>query len=527
MKYTAHQFLTLLFIIACIAWTFHEPYAPGRASQAVPANAAFYSRHVDFAGRWQTLMGNPAIHGAIVAAGMEEKKLKDLVADSSTAQWVDKLASDESVIAWVPAMGHHRKPAWLITSWIGGRGQQLRYLLAIAKPRKFHPRKPYRGRKIWKIDLGEKPGKPSLSVSIAEGLLIGCYSEDPFAIHAAIDSLDGLEPDLGDRPQGALNQLNTWAGDARDHGFLKLPSATFPQPGFFRVDQVSKRHLSGSMQAAWLHTDHPAFTPEHGIDQTRTLLGDIPLGVMMVPTDLLAELCSFKLLSSKAQKYGTLLNHIPSKNITLALLGDEFKGNMKDIGIPSLVLAVKLRSVEQGPKFAEACIETMNGLHKLDLRSERVTGHARPVFALQGAGDEVYSYFRGDDRAGYVLLDDMIVIGSHLGPLRRLADRYDTPVAEFEARQGRWLPELFLHHNNGFLWMDAAKGSKAVREAIAANKLRLLFDDPIEHRQTIKKWERTGKWLKQVEPVETIRLWHRMDEGNNQIRFSLGVPPHS
>jgi hypothetical protein len=75
--------------------------------------------------------------------------------------------------------------------------------------------------------------------------------------------------------------------------------------------------------------------------------------------------------------------------------------------------------------------------------------------------------------------------------------------------------------------MDAAKGSKAVREAIAANKLRLLFDDPIEHRQTIKKLEGTGKWLKQVEPVETIRLWHRMDEGNNQIRFSLGVPPHS
>ena len=68
---------------------------------------------------------------------------------------------------------------------------------------------------------------------------------------------------------------------------------------------------------------------------------------------------------------------------------------------------------------------------------------------------------------------------------------------------------------------------ETVREAIAAYKLRLLFDDAIEHRQTIREWERTGKWLKQVEPVETIRLWHRIDEGNNQIRFSLGVPPHS
>jgi hypothetical protein len=66
-----------------------------------------------------------------------------------------------------------------------------------------------------------------------------------------------------------------------------------------------------------------------------------------------------------------------------------------------------------------------------------------------------------------------------------------------------------------------------VREAIAAYKLHLLFDDPIENRQKIKNLERTGKWLKQVEPVEAIRLWHRIGEGNNQIRFSLGVPPHS
>ncbi|MFT5124642.1 MAG: hypothetical protein ACI9QL_004286 [Candidatus Omnitrophota bacterium] len=524
MKHRVHHLLAGLFILGCIGWTFHEPYAPGRVSHAIPSNAAYYSRHFNFADQWPALMRNPAIQGVLVASGVEEDALSDLATNPTTLQWLHKLAGDEANIAWVPAMGYEQKPAWLVSSWVGGRGYRLRYLLAVTGLKEFESQARYRGRQIWKIDLGEAADKPHLTVSIAEGVLIGCYSEDPQAIHVAIDSLDGLQPDLGDLAQGSLRRLNAWSPGARTRGFFYLPSATFPQPGFFRLDEIDEHHFTGTLQATWLHTRHAAFTPEHGINQTSRLLGDIPLGVIMVPTDLLAELCSFKLLSNKAQVYGTLLNHIPTENITLALLGDDYKGNLKEIGIPSLILAVKCSSPEQGPKLATACIETMNALHKLGLRSEQLTDHARPVFALQGTGDEVYSYVKGDDRAGYALLDDLLVIGSHLGPLRRLADRYDTEVATFEARQGRWLPELFLHHNNGFLWMDVAKGSKTLREAIAAYKMSLLFDDPIKNRKAIKDWENTGEWLKQVEPVETLRLWHNIEAGDNQIQFSFGVP---
>ena len=97
--------LLALFAALTLWWTLHVPHRPDRLYECIPANAVFVSSHDRLAGRWEGFLQNPLTRSVASSAGVKPDRLDQLATDPGVRRWVDRLASREVVLAYVPSIG--------------------------------------------------------------------------------------------------------------------------------------------------------------------------------------------------------------------------------------------------------------------------------------------------------------------------------------------------------------------------------------------------------------------------------------
>ena len=200
--------ILLMFIGLSVWWVFYFPYNPQIVYRAIPSDAVLISEHERLAERWQSMALNPIAAKLLGAAGVKEKDLKESAGDSQVAEWVNRLASRHTVVAWVPTIGEGgvRLGAGKLGGGAGANLRRWSALLGLLKGSGFQKTMVDGGREVWVLhDKKAKPDDPILSVTIAEGVFLACLSKDPFGVRVLVDRIEGgapLLPEFQERKGG-------------------------------------------------------------------------------------------------------------------------------------------------------------------------------------------------------------------------------------------------------------------------------------------------------------------------------------
>jgi len=513
-----HHGLVVVFAFVCVWWIFYEPYSPDRLLRPIPAGSTWVGRHDNLGERWPDMLRNPVVESTLLGFGMDEQELRTLPENKSLKRWMNLLGGRRIVGAYVPSMGPEAEPAWVMTSWVGGGGYGVRAITAFIPVKGLSKLYRHHGRLVWTYDLGGDAQDPILQVVITEGILIACYSRDKGAMKDLLDHYDGYLRGISRIEVGPVMRLAEWADGYADCGYAYLP---YTSTLLYRIDRFDDQRVCGDLMSRGLPTSSKGLDAESGNSELKRLLGNIPLGMLALPMDLVADICMNRTSSQFPQIIGTMLANVHADMATLALLGGDYRGTLQKVRVPTFLVAARIPDRDQANMLAQGLVNQANGFKKLGLVPESVES-AYPLFALGSTSKQPYMQFPRQDQVGYAMIGDLLVICSNFGVLDSLVKRYDTRVATFESEQGEWLREFKERHHQGFFWMNATRSGKAVKETLTAWSLTLLLNADTKERQRVAAIDDAKIWVDRLMHLETIRAWHRLEDERNQVRFELG-----
>ncbi|MEI6149223.1 MAG: hypothetical protein WCS01_09030, partial [bacterium] len=227
--------LLSVFLVLGFWWISFVPYRPGAVFSAIPEGATFVSSHRNLAGELSSVTSHPAARAILMSAGIREEQWSNLASNRETRAWIQRLASKETVLAYVPSLGFQRKPAWIFASWIGGESQSLQWKLRLFNISGLRPVRVDLGRTIWMAHAGFLQPGEHLSLALTEGMVLGCVSSDPAGVRWLLETSDGYPTRPSVVTSGILTAARALVPTDRPHwGWCNLPvsdDATRFMPG--------------------------------------------------------------------------------------------------------------------------------------------------------------------------------------------------------------------------------------------------------------------------------------------------------
>lgn len=492
--------LIVIFAAACLWWALYVPYRPEDLFRPIPSNATFVSRHRDLAKRWDRMYANPLVLSLFLSAGVRPSALKTWAEDPQTRAWFDRLAGRDAVLAYVPPRVSHGEPTWIVTSWLGGRSQRLRWQLAWQRPKKFFRMPPRHGHPYWVVDTREIAPGTVLTFTVVEGMLIGCVSESERTILDLLDTYDGLRPSLrfllGDP---AFKPAQT-TSDTFDTAWVK---ADFPYSQAARAHSLGFEFSEVSATSFVCRAYLPAFeAPSSGreadLAALAKALGDAPVCMASLPLRWLLSASR-----DRAAVWQEAIRRLAGKQqadwVVLALLGSPYHGRVAGLRMPAMVGALPLTAPEKLDAQINDALDFINSRSRWGLIPYR-WHEARfgetsevAVVVLDGTGQNLYASLAPEAKPAYAVLDNWLLLASQGSVLTQLL-----------ARAGTSSPclEKAMKPTPVWFWGDFRSGGDALRLALSAYAFKLLMEDAAgsqARRQRINEWK---AWLDALEPLE-------------------------
>lgn len=510
-------------------WVLYTPYRPEHMYRALPAQTAFVSVHRDLSGRWDEVHRNPLIQTLFLALGVEPEDLQSLSEDPATRQWLDLLAADEALVAFVPSLGNPGEPAWLIVTWLGAKSQRLRWNLHWAKIKELTPHPPYRGWPSWTLDT-EKEGEPKLTFALVEGMGIGVFSKDPRLLNEVLDALDGVQPSLDRRPEFP-GRTGIWCRDPRapDRGWVN-PEAwdaavTSPVgPVTYEWSELQSGQLRG------LVTGRDPFAVEFsrapqlktaGLDR---LLGDLPQGVALLSPALALPYMEQPNRAAWLRLLAEVIRLEKAGVIAVGLVGDEYSGRLKGIKLPTLVTGIPVGDEARAAAWLREAFDRLNARYRWGLVPREVSAGRGRMTIVEGTSTNFLSSLPPAECPAYLLRGGWLLLASNSEGLGRLAERFDGLPTNRPA-PAAWAGDLAAEPAPAYLWLDLARAAKTLRTAISTYSLKLLFEDPSGSQETRQKLNEAKAWIDSLVPLNRARFWMRSDGTRMEISYKLGGAP--
>jgi hypothetical protein len=517
------RLVLLVAVIAGLWWLFHVPYVPRLMFKPIPSGAVFVTQHRELARRWDSIYRNPLALSLLSSAGVKRSALKDLADDPQVRPWFEKLASRDTVLAYVPAMGPDREPVWVMTSWLGGRSQRLRWQLGWSKLEGFTQAPAHRGRTYWIVDDEMLSSENTLTLALVEGMLIGCISWRHETMRDVLDTLDGMRPSVLQRT-GFPNQV-AWLDDEQtmDRGWLDAAAlmgwrGPAAKPFAYEFTEISPTTFVGRMQ--W---DHAPKSFPSGWDETRkaslsALLGETPIAVCAVSSDWLpASLDGAQagFLYSVARE---IVREQGAEGVAVALLGGEYGGRLLGIRVPSVLLAIPLQDAGAVPARMQRMLDRLNARNRWGLIPHRLDIGAGEITILEGTAGTLYARLPLQDKPAYAVKGDWLLFASNADALANVLRR-ETGVSDAPPC---WSADSDVAATPLYLWADFMRGSQTLRLAISAYSLKLLVEDA---RGTMEQRQRLNEiraWLDVLEPLGQFAVRAEPRGEDTTVHFRIG-----
>lgn len=523
--------LTLAGVAATIAWMLYVPYRPEHLLRAVPANAQLLTNHENLAARWPSLMQNPLVQSLALAVGVDASALKNLATDAETQRWVQRLASRNTVMAYVPRLGAGGRPAWLLTSWLGGDSQVLRHQLAWFPPPGFARHAPHNGVPFWSVQLSGLKDELQLSLAFVEGVLIACISDDSTAILDLLDTSDGLQPSLAIARGAKLSDYWCLAPAAPDHGWVDTPSFIGPTAGkpappplTVSLSLVQTKYIEGGLCGP-VPLLPAAKTSAKALEcgDLAKLTGDLPMATVVLRTETALPPLTSLLGPDWAGLLDAAIRLQGADRVALFMVGGDYSGRLYGFRIPALVAAIPMRKPEAMLGLIQGqLLDRLNQQHHWGLLPREMKAGNRTFFVIEGTAPGAFAGLQPEERPAYAVCEGWFLAASSARSLANLLARYDSSTADNEARTARWCEGLAQARGGAYAWADMARLRDELRLVIAGYSLKLMFEEPQKaagQRQQFNRWK---TWLETLAPLGEARFWLTSDGQLAALRFQVG-----
>ena len=525
--------LTLAAVALTIAWMLYVPYRPEHLLRAVPANAQILTTHDNLAARWPALMQNPVLQSLALAVGVDAPALKTFATDTEVQKWVQRLASRNTVLAYSPRLGASGRPAWMLTSWLGGDSQILRQQLAWFPPPGFERHAPHNGVPFWTIQVPGLKGGLQISLAFVEGMLIACVGDDSTAIFDLLDTSDGLLPSLAVARNAKLSDYWCLAPAAPDHGWVDTPSFIASAPGkpaapplTISLAVVQPRYLEGGLCGP-VPLLPAAKTSAKALEcgDLAKLTGDLPIATVVLRSETILPPLANQLGPDWSALLDATIRLQGADRAALIMLGGDYGGRLYGFRIPALVIAIPMRKPEAMLGLLQGqLLDRLNLQHRWGLVPREMKAGTHTFFVIEGTAPGAFGDLPPDERPAYAVCEGWFLAASSARSLAALLARYDTSTADNEAHTARWCAGLAQARGGAYAWADMARLRDELRLVIAGYTLKLMLEDPQKaagQRQQLNAWK---SWLETLAPLGEARFWLTSDGQLAALRFQVGQP---
>jgi hypothetical protein len=512
--------LLVLFAALCAWWCLYFPFDAARLYRAIPREAVFVGEHERLAERWDEFSRNPLTRTLLVSAGIERQQVDALAEDRTVRDLVRRLGGRDTLVAYVPSLGAGEEPAWVLASWIGGTAQLLRWGLA---GRNMERVRLDDGRRGWLVETGRKE---RLSLAVSEGVLVGCYSEDPAAVGALLRRMEAgaaLRPALADRlREGGDGCLDRgWFGATVRHAGRKVPCA---------LRYVLSAHDSaGSEGRVRGRMGDVALLPEGAggdvgarISGLSALVGDAPDLVLAGPCAGLSALLAGPGIPAGVTAVRKRLESVaaPAASFCACLLGGDMSGRILGLRVPTLLLAMQVADAEAAQRAVADALDELNSRYGWSLLPRRVEEGRVSVVVLETGRGGVYASMGPRERPAYAVRDGWLLVASNMDALVKILG--GPPKAA--ARASTWSAGLGDHPAAAYAWADVEAAGQAARNAMAVYSLALIAQNSPGSEGARRGLEDMKDWISTFAPLKTAAFWLASDNGELDLRFLLGQP---
>jgi hypothetical protein len=538
--------LLACFIGACLWWMAYMPYRPDALYGAIPSNAALVSVHENLAGEWDAILAHPVTRAGLQCAGIGDEQLAPLASNTATRAWLVKLASDRTVIAYVPALGYQQKPAWVFATWVGNRSRWWQWQLPLLKSRDLRMLRLDEGRTtLWLADSTFTPPRQRLSLALAEGMVLGCLSEDPTGARWLVETAERFptRPSVATAGKvgAAMRVLHTAfratpaAPPVAEHPQAKhwgwLENAALRRPGdkagvtAFTLQFIPDGRLTlsafqqGAVQAPIKDADGRQQRFADG------LIGSRSDAALIIPAPLAREWIMAALPELWAQAATPLLGADGDPLMFACVLdrdhggrlkgfmGSSLKALMKGLKAPVLAIGVHVGSEREAHARMRRGIDQVNSRFGLALELEPAEPAAGQVVTIVRPGKSLYGRFEDSERVAYAIRDGWLILASHAGALGKLLE---APPVNRENRRDDATAEAWIH-------LDSL--GKTVKDLAALLALASWTSDTPEGARQRERLEAIRACAEALRPLREARATLRTEGRLTRLDMTVGCPP--
>ena len=508
--------LLILLLAVGAYFYFMEPYHPERTLRGIPAEASFVSNHHKLASRWDDIMENPSIGMLLTSFGIDVEALKGQAENQDIRRAINHLFADQTVTAYMepPASGY--AATWMISTWVGGKGQALKLLAATNGGKNLESVEKYRGRALYRWQ--KDPDNTPLYFSLVEGTLLAAFSQDSYAIKAMLDAMDGVRNSLDGERNAQMVALKSWAHPAPDYGWWKPPQKTGLDSLKFKFDDLDAKSLAGGVASRFERLVPTSIGPEFLKAELPTLLGNAPMLLVAGHKDTLQQAALLWGQYEWMKPIHALLQKPGLGAVGLGVVGEQYSGRIQGIKIPALVGAVRVDSRSTAETTVQSVLDQINAQFRLGLVPQQIGRGGVDLFALQGTTFSPYSLVSGNDRVCYAYNEQWLIFGSNAGALQKVLNDASTLTESVP-----WTTVM----DNGFssyafAWSDLDKGVATMGLALTAYNMKLHFERSDKVKAKRQKIQKMRAWLEQLKGLESLSLWMQEGSEYDTLHFTIG-----
>lgn len=503
-------------------WLQYVPYTPARLYAPIPAEATLVSSHLQLARRWEEVAANPLARVLLHSLGLQPEALDALRDNAAARRWFHRLAWRHVVVAHVPALGRAGEPAWIVTSWLGGRSQVLRWQWTWLRPPGLRPMGSHQGRPIWVVDAPLlRPGLV-LSVSLTEGALVACIARDAGAMREALDTGDGLSPSVWARPD-----FHPPAGAPRtaDHVWVNRSAWGWDPDSslagwWIELADVRARSLRGRVAGQGAPLFEGAAGGGADPDLVRRL-GDAPVAIGAVQRDTLARYAAHPRAPVWARAFQEALAGPLDGDLWACALAEPYSGRYRGLKVPSFLLAMRCRDAEAALAQAPRLLDRLNSAYRRGWIPREVEAAPDTVLAFEPTAARGAVPLALDESPALARRGDWLLLASNLAALRRVLAGDSAPGA---GAPPAWAQGIGPRDTPLTLWLDFHRARRILRDLVSLHLLQAQAADPARADAVQRQGRELLDWIDAFASLETGRFAAGSRAGRNEIAFQLGVP---
>jgi hypothetical protein len=519
--------LFCLFIVLGVWWTVYFRYDPERLYRAMPPNAVFVSEHENLADRWDVMKHNELVTAVARLAGVEQEEIDEVANDPVISDWIGRLASKKTVVAYVPALGRSGEPAWVLASWVGSYGQFLRWtaLSSLVPDSDFETIRFDGGRKAWVLE--EDPESQSrLSLAIADGVLLACISPDAEGVCRLVEQMESC---------------SSWVpsfGKGRTEGPAGEEDGRFAEKGWYRWSVGERRARNFYELEYRMRLDGPggssgiiasdivlpaASTLAESVDpqDLKNLLGEAPIAFCMLPFEYVDMLWS----GGKAPQYARVIQKglesvAASRQVFVCMLGNEYSGRMFGLRVPAFAAGIKVEDEDKSLDMVVGLLDKLNAGYGWGLIPQRVESGGHMV-VLDSAKAEIRNRLGQHERPALAVVKGWLVLCSNMEALAKLRERSDGK----DAADGAWLAGLTGKETadvSACAWVDLEVSGQAIKGALAVYSVLLKVSDSRGSSETRRLLGEIMAWIDLVRPLKASFVEVASDDEGCKGYFEFG-----